>query len=76
MSNPFKHTISARQKIIYSKNIETEGIYVADMTFEGPIFNRKIVDEFGLPNKVDFSKTNNVKPNSLRWRHLFYKGND
>lgn len=51
MKNPFKYSIKARQKVIFSDEITNDIVNVVNMPFEGPIFESNLIDEVGLPNK-------------------------
>lgn len=51
MSNPFKYKVRLRKKIINANTLKENAIKVVDMPFEGPIFEKKLVTEVGLPNK-------------------------
>ena len=51
MSNPFKYSVGLRKKTIDVNKLKENNIIVVDMPFEGPIFEKQLVEEVGLPNK-------------------------
>ena len=52
LKNPFK--IFMKKKTKRAIENEDENIRVVDMAFEGPLFNRKIIEKVGLPDKNYF----------------------
>ncbi len=54
MSNPFLYNIKLRKKRVPSNNIDGNSIRVKDMPFEGPLIDKSLVDEIGLPKKELF----------------------
>ena len=52
LKNPFK--LFMKKKKIRDLNDEDVNVNVVDMAFEGPLFNRKIIEKVGLPDKDYF----------------------
>lgn len=51
MTNPFLYSTGLRKKSVKSSKISTDTVVIKDMVFEGPIFDRTIIEEIGLPKK-------------------------
>lgn len=55
LTNPFLfHVNECKQNLVLGSNIESDYIYVEDMAFEGPLLERRLIDEIGIPNKDYF----------------------
>lgn len=55
LTNPFLyHVNECKQNLILGSKIERDYVYVEDMAFEGPLLERKLVKEIGIPNKEYF----------------------
>ncbi len=54
MNNPFKYNISKRKTKVNPQEIKEPIIDVVDMSFEGPIIEKSLIKEVGLPKKDFF----------------------
>ena len=55
LKNPlYFHINECKRDIAYFDNITTPYVYVEDMAFEGPLMDKSVIDEVGIPNKDYF----------------------
>lgn len=55
LKNPFYfHINQCKRDVIYFDEITEPYVYVQDMAFEGPLMDKKVIDEIGIPNNEYF----------------------